>query len=281
MNHFHRLRDEYKDHEPLYTDGSKDDDRVASAAVGKELSVQVRLIDGASIYTVELRAILRALDIVSASGKNKFIIFSDSLSSLQALKGKNVDHPDTLKILQKCYFLRQNNIEVVFAWCPSHIGIQGNSRADTLAKEALNHRISEQRIPFTDLKAKTNSFINTKWQVSWDDLPNNKLHDIRPDLHVKWQYGSRENRREEIVLARCRIGHSHLTHSYLLKGEEAPECIPCAEPLSIKHILIDCVDFSLTRTRFYRANSMKELFDKVSPSKIIGFLKEIGLFYKI
>jgi hypothetical protein len=36
-----------------------------------------------------------------------------------------------------------------------------------------------------------------------------------------------QNRKEQVVLTRCRIGHSRLTHSYLLNNEERPECIPC------------------------------------------------------
>ena len=79
-------------------------------------------------------------------------------------------------------------------------------------------------------------------------------------------------------MARCRIGHTYLTHSYLLKSEPIPECIPCGEILSIKHVLIDCVDFAPSRARYYTADSLKELFDNVDPAKILGFIKDIGLF---
>jgi hypothetical protein len=46
---------------------------------------------------------------------------------------------------------------------------------------------------------------------------------------------------EQVVLTRCRIGHSRLTHSYLLNNEERPECIPYNPNFSLKHVLIDCV----------------------------------------
>ena len=51
-----------------------------------------------------------------------------------------------------------------------------------------------------------------------------------------------QNRKEQVVLTRCRVGHSSLTHSYLLNNEERPECIPCNANFSLKHVLIDCVD---------------------------------------
>ena len=50
-------------------------------------------------------------------------------------------------------------------------------------------------------------------------------------------------------MTRCRIGHSRLTHSYLLNNEERPECIPCNSNFSLKYVLIYCV-----RQTFYNAN---------------------------
>ena len=81
-------------------------------------------------------------------------------------------------------------------------------------------------------------FIQNVWQQSWNDPANrnNKLFAIKPGLG-EWLPGLRINRREEIILARLRIGHSYITHSYLLKGEEEPQCIPCNAPLTIKHVL--------------------------------------------
>ena len=42
---------------------------------------------------------------------------------------------------------------------------------------------------------------------------------------------------------RIRIGHTHLTHCLLLKGEDPPQCKACDCRLTVKHILFDCVDF--------------------------------------
>ena len=66
---------------------------------------------------------------------------------------------------------------------------------------------------------------------------------------VPFSYG--QNRKEQVVLTRCRIGHSRLTHSYLLNNEERPECIPCNSNFSLKHVLIDCVDVADVRQTFY------------------------------
>ena len=45
----------------------------------------------------------------------------------------------------------------------------------------------------------------------------------------------RTNRNEKSLTARLHTGHSYITHSFLLKGEEPPMCIGCNERLTIKY----------------------------------------------
>ena len=88
------------------------------------------------------------------------------------------------------------------------------------------------------------------------------------------------SRREEIVVTRARIGNACFTHSYLLKGEEIPWCIPCHCPDTVKHILFDHIDLPDTRIKYYRdINTMEKLFNE-NVSNIIKYLKECGLFKK-
>ena len=98
------------------------------------------------------------------------------------------------------------------------------------------------------------------WQQSWSDPANqnNKLVNIKPDFG-EWLPGLWTNRREEIILARLRIGQSYITHSYLLKGEEEPQCIPCNALLTIKHILVNCVDLAPIRQSFFSCRQSHDL----------------------
>ena len=90
------------------------------------------------------------------------------------------------------------------------------------------------------------------------------------------------NRREESVLSRLHIGHSYLTHSFLLKEEEEkPVCIGCDENLTIEHILLHCWDFYDIRRKHYSAENLKVLFRDIPPDKIFDFLREINVFNKI
>ena len=158
-----------------------------------------------------------------------YIIFTDSLSAIQALDNQKTENPLTTKLLDKLSGICEND---VFCWLPSHICIRGNEEADKAAKEALSFDV----LPFNAFKPLINDFIQDVWLRSWNDPANQykNLFCIMPKTSESLP-GSRSSRREEIVLARLRIGHTHIAHSYLLKGEEAPECIPCNTDLTVKH----------------------------------------------
>ena len=49
-------------------------------------------------------------------------------------------------------------------------------------------------------------------------------------------------KKENTVLDRLHIGHSYLTHSFILRKEEAPVCVACDVVLTVKHILNECAD---------------------------------------
>ena len=237
------------------------------------------LPDSASIFSAEIKAIDLALDHIEQSRNSDFIIFSDSLSVLQSLHNPHIENPLLFDVLLKHNELAELN-NIVFGWLPSHVGIKGNEKADIAAKSALTLNISDLKIPFTDFKPSIYTFLRNKWQMSWNAAILNKLHSIKPSLG-EWQPNYRIDCKEEVTLARLRIGHTFITHSFLMKGGEWPLCFPCQEPFSVKLFLLDCTDFRFIHSRFYHVSSLKELFDRVEPVRIFSFLKEIGLYNKI
>ena len=118
-----------------------------------------------------------------------------------------------------------------------------------------------------------------KWQKSWDDQTQNKLHHIQ-DTIGEWPAGYRRNRKE-VIISKLRIGHTHITYSHLLKGEDSSVCSTCKVPLTVKYILINCDRFSQICPKHYQTNNLKNLFKNSKPEEILSFLKEINLFIKI
>jgi len=66
-------------------------DGVASAVVWRKSCNTVRLPNNASIFRPELYAVSLALNIIRRCRDKDFIIFSDSMSSLQALSGFKIE----------------------------------------------------------------------------------------------------------------------------------------------------------------------------------------------
>jgi len=87
------------------------------------------------------------------------------------------------------------------------------------------------------------------------------------------------SRRDTVSLNRLRTGHTRLTHSYLLSGDDLPECGTCQCALTVKHILVECVDLKDVRNKHFIASSIKYLFDNIEAHKIIYYIKETR-FYK-
>ena len=88
-------------------------DGVASAVVWQKSCKTVRLPSNASIFRAELYAISLALNIIRRCRDKDFIIFSDSMSSLQALSGFKLEIDLVQKIL-KDYTTLANSGKVLF-----------------------------------------------------------------------------------------------------------------------------------------------------------------------
>ena len=93
-------------------------------------------------------------------------------------------------------------------------------------------------MPFSDLKPLTAKYAYQIWQKEWDEtvLVWNKFHEIPPKLPDKL-LSFCNARKENTVLNRLHIGHSYLTHSFILRKEKAPVCVACNAVITVKHIL--------------------------------------------
>ena len=174
--------------------------------------------DNSSIFTAEAKAIDIALYYIRDQSKKEFIIYSDSdsLSVLKSLKDLHHRNPLIQQILKNIITFQFFSKEIIFCWLPSHINIRGNELADFEAKSALSLVITNFKIPHSDFKSNIRQYINNKCQSVWETRTQNKLNEIKPNFNSKCTF-SNYSRKEQTKITRCRIGHTRITHSYILK----------------------------------------------------------------
>ena len=164
----------------IYTDGSKTEYGVGAACYSSQFSKSTSLPSVATIYFAEMYAIWLALLSVDNS-HSKYVIFSDSFSSLLSLKNHNSNHPLVRKIIHKLSKFHQTGKTIELCWIPSHTGIEGNSQADKLAVTVA--RTPEKFVPiyYQDVFPKLKKIINNHNNQEWT-RKNQKLGEIKRDL---------------------------------------------------------------------------------------------------
>ena len=273
----------------IYTDGSKGEMGVGAAAVTEVMSVTASMLKESSIFSAEVYAIHLALSIVKQTEERQFTICSDSLSAIRGLVN-GTDHPMLRKILHDINDLHKRDKRVKFCWVPSHINIPGNEKADAAAKEAA--RRPEEFIPiyYRDWNPIIEQKIRERWAAQWGSS-SSKLLGIasRPGELPVIKY---TNRREEVVLNRLRVGHSLITHGYLMDDDVPdvpPVCNVCNEAqLTIRHILLTCPGLErerrehMTDFRSGQRPSLRNLLGSaIKPKDILQYLRSIEVYKQI
>lgn len=273
----------YSNHVQLFTDGSIINNQRGCSVIFEEAELTFKLPSAFSIFSCELFAIDQALTILDNSHIDKAVIFTDSMSALVALQNGNATNTRLQTIQQKIVDIQASGREVVLSWVPSHVGISGNEKADSAAKRAPFTGLSSSIVtPLgqQELKKEIYQAAMSVWNETWQTSEISKLHSIRDNIYDKQPMMN--NRRDQSVMTRLRIGHSNLTHCYLFDHSQKPYCQVCNVEISIEHLIAWCPSHQQTRASLGLPTSFKQCFaNNEALNTLLKFCKSIDIYNKV
>nr|XP_037270233.1 uncharacterized protein LOC119161824 [Rhipicephalus microplus] len=245
-----KLQEQLEGRLQVFTDGSVMTDGTAAAACVipfRANSRQCRLPFPASSTAAELAGLHLAVDLLAEDiPLEPAAVLCDSKAAVQTLANSRRAGLTACLLTAKVRALTDAGVSVAFHWLPSHVGIAGNEKADTLAKAA--HQPST---PYScAVAARDYSQARLK----------RLLVTVHPDPRVASGRGPKPlpetglTRRERASLWRLRTGCVWTAAHRHAKGLcPSPACSRCGDPETLEHRLCACPGLAQERLRAYTA----------------------------
>ena len=252
----------FKEFEYIYTDGSVTETPEISASSGiyhanEKMATSWRIHPSHTVVASELFAILNALKYIEARPQDKWVIFSDSLTSLHMIQNNCKTYRETtdrIKIKMKTLLEKKS---IFLHWVKGHAGITGNVIADKAAN--LGHQLTKSviyNLHQEELLHLAFKGMRAKWDRYWHSEVNSTgkgwfLHSIRETILTKTPVDTGQ-RRTDIAAFRLRLGHAGLNkHLYKIKKSTTELCAFCNVEETIEHFIIDCDQYEYERGILY------------------------------
>ncbi|RUS70429.1 hypothetical protein EGW08_021805 [Elysia chlorotica] len=135
----------------------------------------------------------------------------------------------------------RNTESLVLQWIPAHCRIEGNERADRLAKEGSVLEQIESDLTYREVKSIIKTSLNKKWKKSHPEY--NKQDGVYC-----------LSRRGQTTIFRLRTGHNRLKHHIhkIFKVGETDLCLCGQAAETAQHVLQDCRIYSNVRQSIWR-----------------------------
>ena len=156
---------------------------------------------------------------------SQVVVLSDALSALQAFRSGKTQH------LEKAMY-QIKTLRTVLQWIPSHCGVEGNEKADDLAKARANQDQENNPVSLKEM----NTIIKSLYKTP-----------LKPDAYHQL------SRLEQVIIFRLRTGHNRLNkHLHTkLKVVPSPMCSCGQSEQDTTHILQECRDLVVLRKKVW------------------------------
>ncbi|KAJ8713455.1 hypothetical protein PYW07_013825 [Mythimna separata] len=240
----------------FYTDASKltetGNTGVAVYFQNSRIALLFQCPPEASVFTGECIGILEAIHYIKSHQITRSVIFSDSLSSIQALKQNQLHskiHSQIIVDIKNLLFdCSQNGLDIEITWIPGHSGIVGNECADSLAKYATSNPVDRKHyvVHNYDLRNGAKPKLFSSWTETWKTTSKTKgryYAAIQPEIQRKPWFFKCPKLAKRTVSSLCRLRLGHCCSPVFLNKIHVRDSSLCECGLAdgtLDHIFFSC-----------------------------------------
>lgn len=277
----------------IFTDGSKMEQGTGSGIHCEALQINEshRLPNDCSVFQAEIFAIEMAMKNINARDitASRITIFVDSQAAIKALKS-NVVKSTTVSRCREELIKAATRHQVNICWVPGHCNIEGNEKADELAKNGSNMEESrkneEIRAPICTLKSNIDIESRNKANNAWSSRHDcNVSRNLWPEINVKRSKNITSLSKSNIRMATGILtGHCDIGYMATKTGRASQDyCRSCGneeELETIKHFLCECPALERVRLLHLGSPLFKELEEltNLEITDILNFAKATKWF---
>ena len=251
-----------EDYIDVYTDGSKDENNNTGIGIFSNNStasfeISENLSKHSTVFQAEIHAIKRAAEQLTTLGLNNrnVRIRSDSAAAIKALNKLTVDSNTVKECNEALNVLAQNN-KIEIKWVKAHIGIEGNEKADQLAKEGCTNTETPNELPIPSCSVKsitktnaTNDTFKT-FKSTGGKILTNIIEDKNSWAQLTKNLQPLYNNKKKFRFATFICTGIGPFNQFLHKigRSPTPVCRLCGDAIeSVEHIICKCEALALTR----------------------------------